>query len=686
MLTRFLFSFSILLFLTVANASGNIKLSIGQWSFEDIQAQNLQFDIKLTAKGLALTAKADSLILAKPIGQVTHFSLQCDELILLAETFSCGQGTVSFRQADLGQQKLSFKVKGEPEKSKYRIKLAGLTLASASFSATLYLDKKYWRLVTQTPKLQITEFIKVASPYLQEQQREALESWQVEGNINLSADIAGRNNEISTLMVDMATTSLNVTDSESRYVTENVILGLDFSAKNNKQNWQWQTELTVDRGQAYGEPIFVDFDVTPVSLFAKGLWQQTKGDLEISTAKFHQKGVVQVFADFKGSFEKVEQLNVQIEKSNIARLYENWLQPFVLGTAVDSLNLAGSAALNYHQSADNYHVSLDLQNVFIKDELNRFSVDEVNGSVGWTNYDHQMNSSLGWEKAIMYAVQIGQSQFQAQTVSSSLTLTQPWDIPVFDGKLKINKLNLHRPGEQGAEWFFDGRLTPISMEQVSEALGWPLLHGKLSGVIPKVSYSDKHIKVDGALTVKLFEGTTVITDLKLAQPFGSLPQLYANVDLKNMNLSTLSETFDFGDISGRLEGKIRDLRLANWRPVQFDAHFATPKNDKSRHRISQKAINNLSKVGGGVGAALQRSFLRFFEDFSYKRLGLSCKLHNEVCEMSGVGEAENGYYIVKGGGLPPRINVVGYTRQVDWSELIDRLKAVSNSSEPIVIE
>jgi hypothetical protein len=54
--------------------------------------------------------------------------------------------------------------------------------------------------------------------------------------------------------------------------------------------------------------------------------------------------------------------------------------------------------------------------------------------------------------------------------------------------------------------------------------------------------------------------------------------------------------------------------------------------------------------------------------------------------MSGVGEADKGYYIVKGGGLPPRINVVGYTSRVDWPDLIDRLKAVSNSSEPIVVE
>jgi hypothetical protein len=65
-------------------------------------------------------------------------------------------------------------------------------------------------------------------------------------------------------------------------------------------------------------------------------------------------------------------------------------------------------------------------------------------------------------------------------------------------------------------------------------------------------------------------------------------------------------------------------------------------------------------------------------------MGLSCQLRNEVCIMSGVEQADHAYYIVKGGGLPPRINVMGYTKRVDWSELISRLKAVSKSSAAVI--
>ncbi|MFW5427550.1 MAG: hypothetical protein ACKE8R_09910, partial [Methylophagaceae bacterium] len=451
-LSRYTLLLCSILFLSVANASNDLKLSIGQWSFEGINAKNLQFDINLTAKGLALNAQADSVDLVAPIGKVTKLKLHCNELILLSERFSCASGTLSFYQHELGQQKIAFKVNGEPEKSKYRINIAGLKLASAKFSATVYLNKKYWRLVTNAPKLKITELIKAASPYLDEQQLTMLENWEAEGSIKLSADVAGRNDKVKSLTMKLAATSLNVTDSESSYVTENVAIALDLEAKNNNQNWQWKTDLTIGKGQAYGEPIFIDFDTTPVTLQANGLWQQDNGNIVISRAKLNQKNVVQVTGDFKGSIEKVEQLNITVAKSKVPQLYENWLQPFVVGTAIDSLELAGDLSLQYHQQAKNYHLSLALHKVFVDDALSRFAVDGIDGTLGWTNYNHPMKSDLQWEQATIYAILIGKTRLKAQSNSSSLSLSQAWDIPIFDGKLKINKLDLHRPGEQGSKW------------------------------------------------------------------------------------------------------------------------------------------------------------------------------------------------------------------------------------------
>ena len=48
-------------------------------------------------------------------------------------------------------------------------------------------------------------------------------------------------------------------------------------------------------------------------------------------------------------------------------------------------------------------------------------------------------------------------------------------------------------------------------------------------------------------------------------------------------------------------------------------------------------MQNITALGGpGAAAAIQRSFLGFFERFGYRRIGLSCVLRGDVCAMDGL--------------------------------------------------
>lgn len=81
---------------------------------------------------------------------------------------------------------------------------------------------------------------------------------------------------------------------------------------------------------------------------------------------------------------------------------------------------------------------------------------------------------------------------------------------------------------------------------------------------------------------------------------------------------------------------------------------------------------------------ISSTLLKVFKSFSYDRLGIRCRLDNGVCHMGGVENAERGYYIVKGGGLPPRIDVFGFNTRVDWSTLVERLKAITRAKEAVI--
>jgi len=272
--------------------------------------------------------------------------------------------------------------------------------------------------------------------------------------------------------------------------------------------------------------------------------------------------------------------------------------------------------------------------------------------------------------------------FQAQ--DGTFRLTRQASVPVLDGALVVDRLDVEALGSPEQKLQFDGVIQPISMKALSEALGWMPLSGKLSGMIPGLTYKNGQFDIEGVLLVRMFDGDILIRRLRLQDLFGIYPRLQADITLQALDLETLTSTFSFGRITGRLDGYVRELSLEAWRPVAFDALFHTPENDQSRRRISQKAVDNISNLGGaGLSGSMARTFLGMFEEFRYKRIGIGCRLQGKTCEMVGAGEAKQGYYLVEGSGLP-RIDIIGYNRSADWNRLVEQLKQITESGSPVI--
>jgi len=218
------------------------------------------------------------------------------------------------------------------------------------------------------------------------------------------------------------------------------------------------------------------------------------------------------------------------------------------------------------------------------------------------------------------------------------------------------------------------------MAAFSRTMGWPEFPGTLGGAIPALRWVDDRFELEGGLSVNVFDGFVDITQLSLQGPFGPSPVLTGDVQLRQLDLAAMTSVFDFGSITGRMDGSIDDLRLVNWNPVAFKASLLAG----SGGRISQRAVNNLTTVGGGgMAAGLQGAVLKLFKTFGYKRIGLNCTLQASVCHMGGLDNDADGYTIVEGSGLP-RLQVIGHQTQVDWPTVVRRLKAAIEGNGPDV--
>ena len=225
--------------------------------------------------------------------------------------------------------------------------------------------------------------------------------------------------------------------------------------------------------------------------------------------------------------------------------------------------------------------------------------------------------------------------------------------------------------------FISASLEDIELLPLTRALGWPEFGGRLNGELPGAHLEDGVLTIDGGIRVQVFDGLVSITDLGVERLFGVLPSLSANIDLRDLDLEQLTETFSFGRIGGRIDGYVHDLRMLDWKPVAFDAWLGTPERQKGSKGISRQAVTHLTSIGGGgPTAALSGPVLRMFNNFSYRRLGLGCRLADYVCEIRGLGDDGQGVLLMEGAGVP-RITIRAYNRAIDWPQMVANLAAIA---------
>ena len=512
----------------------------------------------------------------------------------------------------------------------------------------------------------------------------AVPDYQLSGRIDVGLQYESTDGGDDVLRLDLSGSNVSFSNESGTQAGENIALDLRSEVTADSSGWHLNTHANLQQGLLYLDPIYLDTGEKGIMLHADGILLPGRDQFSLSKLVFNHKNVlkgsVRAHVRFLPSFA-IGEYDATIDKVTFPVAYQTYLQPWLYGSMLGDLDTRGVVTGRVKgQGSQIQALNINLASVGLEDKRGRFSLAGLNGNASWANEDRLRPVDLSWEAGSLYRIALGATHLPLVVGRDSIALREPSRISILDGALEIDHWQLERPGQADMTWLFDGVLTPISLEDICAALDWPPFSGKLSGVIPEVRYKDALLTVGGVLLMRAFDGNLTVSDLSLEQPFGLVPRLSANLAISNLDLEQLTSAFSFGKIEGRLEGRVSDLTLVNWQPVAFDAAFANPDDDDARHRISQKAIDNLSNIGGGgVGNALSKTFLGAFEEFPYDRLGISCRLTQGVCHMDGVAPAPGGYYIVKGRFLPPRIDIVGYSDRVDWESLLARIKAAIGS-------
>jgi len=422
----------------------------------------------------------------------------------------------------------------------------------------------------------------------------------------------------------------------------------------------------------------------PVRLLAQ---REGKGAWRLPQLTWKDAGALEL--DGSGSLRadgSPETLDLRLSLPDLALARDRYLSGFLAPAGFGDLILSGKVTGSVHLAAgDPRELDLRLAGINAVDPKARFTLAGFGGELRWTAAEAVQASELRWDSGALFGIGLGPARFPLASSQGQLRLLQPAAIEALGGKLRLDSLEWQPPkGAQGARFQFGFSAQSLDLASLSQRLGWPAFTGSISGRIPSARYHDDRLDIDGGLQMSVFGGSVALSELAMERPFGTAPTLTGDVAIEDVDLEQITRVTGFGTITGRLDGRIQDLRLVDWDPVAFDARLQTDDAWKGKRRISQRAVKDISDVGGsGVAGGLQAKALGFFDDFGYQRIGMGCRLQDNVCTMSGIGSAGDGYIIVAGAGLP-RIQVVGFRRRVDWPTLVKRLVAATEGQAPVI--
>lgn len=470
-------------------------------------------------------------------------------------------------------------------------------------------------------------------------------------------------------------------DEAGLHAAEKLNGTLSIALKQEAQGWQWQTSLDWQAGEVFWQPFYIESGGHNVA--ANGILKDDLLHVNHAHLKINRVGELDLDGVIRLSDAKLLDLNATLPKLNLSAAYPLLFKPLLGNTAFNNATIEGDAALALKmKNAELQSFALKLNHVDIVDINNKFAFYQLNANIPWS-YEASNPVQLSYDHGSLLNLPLGKTEMNAEVNRFSLT-SPNIRLPLLDGALTLSNVSAARIRDEWY-WHLSAKLEPISMSDFTAQLKLPRMLGKASAEIPLVTYSGGILTTDGSVVLNVFNGTATVTQLTMDTPLGIAPKLNAEIALRNLDLGELTRTFSFGAIEGKLDGDIKALELQNWKPVTFDA-IVQSSPGKYPKKISQRAVENISALGGsGAAAAVQRSFLRFFEQFNYGKMGLSCRLRNDICEMGGIESTAHGYIIVKGSGIPA-ITVMGYNQTVGWSELLARVKRVTDGNSKAVIK
>ena len=524
-----------------------------------------------------------------------------------------------------------------------------------------------------------------------------LRSWQPKGKIDFGVTIEGDRAWLGLALRDLAFAS-----KEGDVSGKAILLTLAAGAERRDGAWHWNARLDWPQGELFRAPWRRAAGVT---MEAAG--KLTPEVLEVSLAQLNVAGAGGVTASLNWDRARGEATDWGFitDEIDLASAMDEWLQPWLGSLGFPKWHAAGHARFSAEWKAGGlrrFYAGLD--GAQVADSTGYVELGGVNAQIPWEEAT-PTEASISVAAGRLGDLPLGGFALPLRLEGREATV-KGLTAPMLDGHFVIDLLRLAKTkqsevsvqanardsgryaetkSQSGWHGEFEGGIEGVSMPKLSQALKLPVMAGSLTARVPRIAYEGDVLRLDGALSIEVFDGGIIVHQLRLLDPFGKERRFLAEVTARNLDLGMLTRTFAFGSIEGRFDADLHDLEMQNWKPLRFDARIASSEGEYPRS-LSIGALKDITALGETGGPkALERVPERSGFSFGYDRIGLSCALRNGICLLDGVAREGEGVVLMRGSGIPS-VSIIGYNRHIDWEALVARIREVIAGRPGVVIE
>jgi hypothetical protein len=498
---------------------------------------------------------------------------------------------------------------------------------------------------------------------------------------------------------------------DSRHAGEKISLGLSVAAAGDRGQSKWKTSVqgTAEKGGFLHDRIYVDLNRNSLHFEAHGAYDPSTGAIDLSQFRLALHDLLSLeaegqLADF--ALQRPCHLRVRIPQVHLKPAFQLFVkEPFERETPfLAELSVEGdlTAEMEFQKETEGWRLlglcswhdggisgkGFTMEGI----KLDLPFWGEKPGPSEGASHRGKLPASRDLPKEGGLFIQsmslpfLPKQSFALRVQSTpnllSFTLRDPIRTP--GGELKLGPISL-----SGLSSFSPTLVTSVTLKEGSltplVAGLWPHpVEGSIQAKLDLVRFEGDDIKTEGKVRVRAFGGAIVLSDLGVSGVLSSTPALLLGATWKDLNLAQLTEGTPFEKIEGILKGEVKHLEVVGGEPQRFDLFMETIKTKDIPQKISVRALENISRIGGGGSPfiGLAGALTSLFKEFPYDKIAVQASLENDVFRIDGPLKEGDKVYLVKRSGLSG-VNVVNQDpdRQISFKDMMKRIKRVTAAEQ-----